>query len=92
MPDDYPAPPADLSSRSELLTFRRPGRRMEPLSVKLPEPYLTKLRDYSERAGVYPGALARHLLLEGLDAMETDSRCKRLIRELGEGGNRSAAA
>lgn len=49
-----------------LLKIRTPGRRLEAMNLKLPAEALNQLREHSARMGVFPAALARHLVLEGL--------------------------
>lgn len=52
-----------------LLKIRTPGRRLESMNLKLPAESVELLKRHSVVMGVYPAALARHLVLEGLEKL-----------------------
>ena len=51
---------------------RRPGAPMRPFPIKLPPDRLDQLHRQAERLQAYPSALARVLLIRGLDQLEAD--------------------
>jgi hypothetical protein len=58
----------------QLLTeLRRPGQPMQTCAVKLPSDQLDQLRRQADRLGCYPTALARALVVRGLDQLAGDA-------------------
>lgn len=53
-----------------LVEHRAPGRPMRPLTVKLPSDADDLLRERAQALGCYPTALARALLVQGLDQLQ----------------------
>ena len=50
--------------------LRRPGQPMQACPLKLPADRLEQLRRQADRMQAYPSALARALVLQGLDQLE----------------------
>lgn len=63
MPMEAPAP-------FLLVEHRAPGRPMRPLTLKLPPDADDLLRERAQALGCYPTALARALLVQGLDQLQ----------------------
>jgi len=57
-----------------LVEHRAPGRPMRPLTLKLPADADTRLREQAAALGTFPTALARALLLRGLDQLQAPAR------------------
>lgn len=53
-----------------LVEHRAPGRPMRPLTLKLPPDADDLLRERAQALGCYPTALARALLVQGLDQLQ----------------------
>lgn len=52
-----------------LAELRRPGQPMRPCPLKLPSDQLELLRSQAKRLRCYPSALARALVVRGLDQL-----------------------
>jgi len=50
--------------------LRRPGSPMQPCPLKLPSDRLEQLHRQANRLQAYPSALARALVVQGLDRLE----------------------
>ena len=59
--------------QTQIRDFRRPGQRMDQLPLKLPTDLIEGLTHRAERLGCTRAALARHLLAQGLEQLETAS-------------------
>lgn len=59
-----------MSSEHLLAELRRPGAPMQACPLKLPSDRLQQLRRQADRIGCYQSALARALVLRGLDQLE----------------------
>jgi hypothetical protein len=66
--------PMDSSPPFLLVEHRAPGQPMRPLTVKLPAAADDLLRDQAQALGCYPTALARALLVRGLDQLQAAAR------------------
>lgn len=53
-----------------LVEHRAPGRPMRPLTLKLPPDADARLREQAAALGTFPTALARALLMRGLDQLQ----------------------
>lgn len=53
-----------------LVEHRAPGRPMRPLTMKLPAEVNNRLREQAAALGTFPTALARALLMRGLDQLQ----------------------
>lgn len=51
--------------------LRRPGQPMTPIPVRLPTDYADTLQGHADRIGASRGALARALVVRGLQELET---------------------
>jgi hypothetical protein len=63
-------PPFPMSEPLILRDWRTPGRPLEPVPLKLPADRVAALQAQADRLGCSRGALARCLLLEGLERLE----------------------
>lgn len=52
---------------------RIPGRPMVPCPLKLPADQLQRLQEQAERLQTFPSALARALVVRGLDQLEKEA-------------------
>jgi hypothetical protein len=59
-----------MTSEHLLAELRRPGAPMRPCPLKLPADRLEQLHRQAERLQCYPSALARALVLRGLDQLD----------------------
>jgi hypothetical protein len=62
-----------MTSEHLLAELRRPGAPMRPCPIKLPPDRLEQLHRQAERLRCYPSALARALVVAGLDRLEQGS-------------------
>lgn len=53
----------------ELIEHRRPGSPMRALNLKLPAETVEQLQQQADRLRCYPSALARALVVQGLEAL-----------------------
>lgn len=60
----------EAAPKDSLLNIRTPGRRLAAMNLKLPTEALDQLKAHSAEMGVYPAALARYLVLQGLERLE----------------------
>jgi hypothetical protein len=63
-----------MTSEHLLAALRRPGAPMRPCPLKLPPERLEQLHRQAERLQAYPSALARALVMAGLDQLEGEVR------------------
>ena len=61
-----------MASVHPLAELRRPGAPMQACPLKLPADRLAQLRRQADRLQAYPSALARALVLQGLDQLERE--------------------
>jgi len=61
-----------MSTELLLTELRRPGQPMQPCPLKLPADRLAQLHTHADRLQAYPSALARALVLRGLDQLNQE--------------------
>jgi hypothetical protein len=61
-----------LPELSELAGFRRRGESLRPLHLRMPPESLQQLQRHAERLQTFPAALARVLLVRGLDQLDQE--------------------
>ena len=61
-----------MSSEHLFAELRRPGAPMRTCPLKLPADRLDQLHRQAERLQAYPSALARALVVQGLDRLEQE--------------------